>query len=224
MNMEKELPISRPAVSEALHRLNSGNDWNDDDNNDPKCATSVPGTSMNNSCLVDEIRRTGLPTELDAAKYRAAQRAAPPSHKVDFPMSAFPASSPSGCRPRTDSFGSISSWQQHRPPTPTFRPPSVIPTLENADTASIHVSDYDVLSGLQGEDNSELDTKSVFDDRQKLAYVGLCYLILAERYTGKSAAGQEKKAGWASAMNFARQILRKLYQHMGLSPEGKHSM
>ncbi|KAI8055488.1 hypothetical protein BDF22DRAFT_742072 [Syncephalis plumigaleata] len=220
MSMEKELPVRKPAVSEALRRLNSGGDWSDDDEADLlKRASSAPGTPMDNSGLVDEIRRTGLPTESDAAKYRATQRAAPPSHKVDFPMPASPASSSSGHRSRTDSMDSVSSWQQHRPPTPTFRPPSVMPTLENADTASVYVPDHDVPSGLRGEDNSDLDTKSVFDDRQKIAYVGLCYLILAERYTGRSAAGQEKKAGWASAMNFSRQMLRKLYQHMGLSPE-----
>lgn len=218
MSIERKVLQPRPGVSEALRRLNAAAEWSDDEAQ--LDASDIPQSNGGDAQLVDEIRRAGLPTEAEAARFRAAQRAAPACQQISFPSLA---TSPKH-RSRADSVDSLASWHQHRPPTPTFRPPSVLPTLEDADTASIRTPVSEAFLESGDTDGDKMDTASVFDERQKIAYVALCYLILARRYTGKAATGMETKACWASAMNFSRQLLRRLYLHMDISTEGEHDI
>jgi hypothetical protein len=210
LDIERKMSLPKPAVSEALRKLNAGGDWDDDDDDmiGSKKGPYTGSPTGSDVDLISELRRVRLPTEEDAARYRARSV----NNTSSVQSSA-----------RHDSVDSIDSWMEERPATPPFRPPSVIPTLENANeiSASDTVSEPSNEEEAIDESLANLDTKSIFTDRQKLAYVGLCYLILSYKYTGKEAVGMETKAFWASAMNFSRNTLRKLYQHMNITPAGE---
>ena len=97
--------------------------------------------------------------------------------------------------------------------------PEVPNTLANADVENLTLSRLekplpDIPEANTIEDEL-CDTKALLSPRQRIAYVGLVYLILA-KYTHRNEKGWERTTEFASAMNFARRLLKRLYQHMDM--------
>ncbi|KAJ1871267.1 hypothetical protein LPJ55_004006 [Coemansia sp. RSA 990] len=60
---------------------------------------------------------------------------------------------------------------------------------------------------------------SVLSEEQKIAYVGLVYLILVDMQSRLNVQYKESQSSTASFMNFSRRIMRNMYMHIHLSLE-----
>ncbi|KAJ2848446.1 hypothetical protein GGI22_005730, partial [Coemansia erecta] len=73
---------------------------------------------------------------------------------------------------------------------------------------------------LEAERKSQLRAvDSILSDEQKIAYVGLVYLLLVDIQERLNVQFKESQSSTASFMNFSRRLMRKMYAHICLSPE-----
>ncbi|KAI9257662.1 hypothetical protein BY458DRAFT_294428 [Sporodiniella umbellata] len=97
----------------------------------------------------------------------------------------------------------IRDWAAELPDVPD----SVEPVLTSSHVFEMDPSNQETMR----------ETKDVFSDTQKVAYIGLCYLTSLEvvhDYQGKDFAMARM-----SADNWQRKLMRMLYMHMGISQE-----
>ncbi|KAJ1826292.1 hypothetical protein LPJ56_002254 [Coemansia sp. RSA 2599] len=73
---------------------------------------------------------------------------------------------------------------------------------------------------LSAERKSQLQAvDSILSEDQKIAYVGLVYVLLVDIQDRLNVQFKESQSSTASYMNFSRRLMRKLYFHIHLSPE-----
>ncbi|KAJ2847048.1 hypothetical protein IWW36_004054, partial [Coemansia brasiliensis] len=73
---------------------------------------------------------------------------------------------------------------------------------------------------LEAERKNQLQAvDSVLSEEQKVAYVGLVYLILVDMQSRLNVQYKESQSSTASFMNFSRRIMRNMYMHIHLSLE-----
>ncbi|KAJ2498480.1 hypothetical protein GGH96_004264 [Coemansia sp. RSA 1972] len=73
---------------------------------------------------------------------------------------------------------------------------------------------------LEAERKSQMKAvDSILTEEQKVAYVGLVYLILVDMQTRLNVQYKESQSSTASFMNFSRRLMRNMYAHICLSPE-----
>ncbi|KAJ2472875.1 hypothetical protein GGI02_001277 [Coemansia sp. RSA 2322] len=73
---------------------------------------------------------------------------------------------------------------------------------------------------LKAERKSQLQAvDSVLSEEQKVAYVGLVYLLLVGIQDRLNVQHKESQSSTASFMNFSRRLMRNMYAHIRLSPE-----
>ncbi|KAJ2295136.1 hypothetical protein IWW55_005543, partial [Coemansia sp. RSA 2706] len=73
---------------------------------------------------------------------------------------------------------------------------------------------------LEAERKSQLQAvDSILSEEQKIAYVGLVYLILVDMQNRLNVQYRESQSSTASFMNFSRRLMRKMYAHICLSCE-----
>ncbi|KAJ2782705.1 hypothetical protein H4R18_002131 [Coemansia javaensis] len=73
---------------------------------------------------------------------------------------------------------------------------------------------------LEAERRSQLRAvDSILTDDQKIAYVGLVYLILVDMQARLNVQYKESQSSTASFMNFSRRLMRAMYSHICLSAE-----
>jgi hypothetical protein len=114
----------------------------------------------------------------------------------------------------------IRAWAADLPEVPD----SVQPILTTS-----HIFEMEPLADLQHEQDSTVlndpnqpriqETKDVFSDTQKIAYVSLCYLTSLE--VVYDFQGRDFTYARMSADNWQRKLMRMLYVHMDISSDGK---
>ncbi|CAO3629750.1 unnamed protein product [Cunninghamella blakesleeana] len=123
----------------------------------------------------------------------------------------------------------ISAWINNITQPPTMG-------LDNNETETAHIYDldesytpshYQQYDGHDDNDNNKSvpmnkgpviqETKDVFTDAQKLAYVGLCAVTSLE--VVHDFKGKEFTYARMSADNWQRKLMRAIYMHMDISPE-----
>ncbi|KAJ2614520.1 hypothetical protein EV177_002008 [Coemansia sp. RSA 1804] len=73
---------------------------------------------------------------------------------------------------------------------------------------------------LEAERKTQLQAvDSILSEEQKIAYVGLIYLLLVDIQERLNVQFKESQSSTASFMNFSRRLMRKMYAHICLSPE-----
>ncbi|KAJ1790498.1 hypothetical protein LPJ67_002133 [Coemansia sp. RSA 1938] len=73
---------------------------------------------------------------------------------------------------------------------------------------------------LEAERKSQMKAvDSILTEEQKVAYVGLVYLILVDMQARLNVQYKESQSSTASFMNFSRRLMRNMYAHICLSPE-----
>ncbi|KAJ2710747.1 hypothetical protein H4R19_003595, partial [Coemansia spiralis] len=73
---------------------------------------------------------------------------------------------------------------------------------------------------LEAERKSQLRAvDSILTDEQKIAYVGVVYLILVDMQNRLNVQYKESQSSTASFMNFSRRLMRTMYAHIRLSAE-----
>ncbi|KAJ2786264.1 hypothetical protein GGI15_001670 [Coemansia interrupta] len=60
---------------------------------------------------------------------------------------------------------------------------------------------------------------SILSEEQKIAYVGLVYVLLVDIQDRLNVQFKESQSSTASYMNFSRRLMRQMYSHIHLSPE-----
>jgi hypothetical protein len=93
------------------------------------------------------------------------------------------------------------------PPSPHFTPSHIFEITPQ--------EDYD-----DEGDHRIQETKDVFTETQKIAYVGLCSVTSLE--VVHECQGKDFAYARMSAGNWQRKVIRALYGHMDISQEGKH--
>ena len=106
--------------------------------------------------------------------------------------------------------------------------PEVPDTVQPILTTS-HIFELDPLDTSSLEDDATLppqpriqETKDVFTETQKIAYVSLCYLTSLE--VVHDFQGQDFTYARMSADNWQRKLMRMLYCHMDINPDGNQSL
>ncbi|KAJ1987097.1 hypothetical protein GGI25_003342 [Coemansia spiralis] len=73
---------------------------------------------------------------------------------------------------------------------------------------------------LEAERKSQMRAvDSILSEEQKIAYVGLIYLLLVDMQERLNVQFKESQTSTASFMNFSRRLMRKMYAHIRLSAE-----
>ncbi|KAJ1956059.1 hypothetical protein EC988_001542 [Linderina pennispora] len=62
-------------------------------------------------------------------------------------------------------------------------------------------------------------SEGILSEEQKVAYVGLVYLLLVDMQDRLNVQFKESQSSTASFMNFSRRVMRKMYRHVSISPE-----
>lgn len=83
-----------------------------------------------------------------------------------------------------------------------------------------HIFEISQESDFDDENDRRIqETKDVFTDTQKIAYVGLCSVTSLE--VVHECQGKDFAYARMSAGNWQRKVIRSLYMHMDISSEGK---
>ncbi|KAI9280604.1 hypothetical protein BC943DRAFT_330745 [Umbelopsis sp. AD052] len=83
-----------------------------------------------------------------------------------------------------------------------------------------HIFEISQVSDFDDENDRRIqETKDVFTDTQKIAYVGLCAVTSLE--VVHECHGKDFAYARMSAGNWQRKVIRSLYMHMDISSEGK---
>ncbi|KAJ1984200.1 hypothetical protein H4R34_000806 [Dimargaris verticillata] len=82
--------------------------------------------------------------------------------------------------------------------------------------ASDALTEHRKLVDAQREEQRQA-SQSILSERQKIAYVGLCYLLFIELENRFDVRHKEAMLATSSYLNFVRKSMRKLYAHMQLN-------
>ncbi|KAJ2653155.1 hypothetical protein IWW40_000809 [Coemansia sp. RSA 1250] len=94
------------------------------------------------------------------------------------------------------------------------------PQSSNSAVAMQSMLELEETRLLEAERKSQLQAvDSVLSEEQKIAYVGLVYLILVDMQSRLNVQYKESQSSTASFMNFSRRIMRNMYMHIHLSLE-----
>lgn len=104
--------------------------------------------------------------------------------------------------------------------------PEVPDSVKDVNVGPAHIFEIQPTKEEEHEETAKdepriQETKDVFTDTQKIAYVGLCALTSLEvvhDFEGKDFTYARMSAG-----NWQRKLMRMLYAHMDISNEGTHS-
>ncbi|KAI8365787.1 hypothetical protein BD560DRAFT_401738 [Blakeslea trispora] len=116
----------------------------------------------------------------------------------------------------------IRAWAADLPEVPDSVQPILTSThiFEMEDlTLDDEINPDDPLNNQHSNQPRIQETKDVFTETQKIAYVGLCYLTSLE--VVHDFEGKDFTDARMSASNWQRKIMRMLYVHMDISPDGK---
>ncbi|KAJ1735764.1 hypothetical protein LPJ61_000361 [Coemansia biformis] len=132
----------------------------------------------------------------------------PDSHLPRFMQARLQSADESACASSRSSMGSGHSLAAS-PPTASSSPSAMQNMLEVEETRL-----------LEAERKSQLRAvDSILTDEQKIAYVGVVYLILVDMQTRLNVQHKESQSSTASFMNFSRRFMRCMYSHIRLSAE-----
>ncbi|PVU87689.1 hypothetical protein BB561_006221 [Smittium simulii] len=94
---------------------------------------------------------------------------------------------------------------------------SIKPQKTNQISNSIRADDSKILYAKRKE--TEAVSKDVLTDKQKIAYVGIVYLVLTEMYGNLGVQYSEAISSTSSFIKYFKRIMVKLYAHMQISIE-----
>ncbi|KAJ1666197.1 hypothetical protein IW140_001776 [Coemansia sp. RSA 1813] len=94
------------------------------------------------------------------------------------------------------------------------------PISAGSSSAMQNILELEEAKLLEAERKSQLRAvDSILSDEQKIAYVGLVYLLLVDIQERLNVQFKESQSSTASFMNFSRRLMRNMYAHIRLSPE-----
>ncbi|KAJ2760288.1 hypothetical protein IWQ56_005520, partial [Coemansia nantahalensis] len=94
------------------------------------------------------------------------------------------------------------------------------PARSSSATAMQSMLEVEEARLLEAERKSQLRAvDSILADEQKIAYVGVVYLVLVDMQNRLDVKFKESQSSTASFMNFSRRIMRTMYAHIRLSAE-----